>query len=84
MKTTTNIGKPGLKPGLNLNINQAVDEAHIIMDIGLSHTKIGFAKDPVPKHLIPTPLSMVKAMRAGISSTDTSTFAKLLSDTRQL
>ena len=67
-------------PKLNLNINQAIDEAHIILDIGLSHTKCGFAKDAIPKHVLPTPLSMVKAMRAAISSTNTRTFATLFTD----
>lgn len=54
------------------------------MDIGLSHAKVGFAKDSVPKHVVPTPFSMVKALRASISSTNSTTFAELFRDKRTL
>lgn len=54
------------------------------MDIGLSHTKIGFAKESVPRQIIPTPLTVVKGMRAAISGVKQETFANLLSDRRQL
>ena len=74
--------KSVMKPAMNLNINQALDEAHVILDIGLSLTKCGFAKDAVPKHVFPTPLSMVKHLRCGISTANASTFAELLSDKR--
>ena len=56
----------------------------MILDIGLSLTKCGFAKDSIPKHVIPTPLSVVKRMRNSISSVNTASFAELFADTRTL
>ena len=47
-------------------------------------TKCGFAKDSVPKMILPTPLSMVKALRASISSASPATFAELFNDNRLL
>lgn len=50
----------------------------------MSHTKIGYSKESVPRHILPTPLSMVKKMRATISSIKQESFAELLSDKRLL
>jgi hypothetical protein len=42
-----------MNPNLRLN---TLDERHVILDIGLVYSKVGFAKDPTPMHIIPTPL----------------------------
>lgn len=44
----------------------SLDEKHIILDIGLTHTKCGFNKDPLPMHIVPTPLRVVQTIRDNI------------------
>jgi hypothetical protein len=43
---------------LNLKLD-SLDNRHIVLDIGLTYTKCGYAKDAVPLHIVPTPLSLV-------------------------
>jgi hypothetical protein len=45
----------------------ALDDKHIILDVGLVHTKCGFNKDPVPMHVAPTPFRLVQALRDNIT-----------------
>jgi len=40
-------------------ILSSIDNNHVILDIGLTHTKCGFAKDATPMHIVPTPLRLV-------------------------
>ena len=72
-----------VRPALNLNLN-SLDEVHIILDIGLSHAKVGFAKDPVPKHIIPTPLSMVDELRDSLGNLNMNSFTKLFENRAKL
>lgn len=45
---------------MNLNLKlDSLDNRHIIIDVGLTYTKCGFAKDSVPMHIIATPLALV-------------------------
>ena len=57
---------------------------HIILDIGLSHTKVGFAKDSVPKHIVQTPLNMILNIRNTISELKTNSFAQAFMNNKQL
>lgn len=46
---------------MNLNLKlDSLDNKHIVLDIGLAYTKCGFAKDPLPMHIVPTPLLLVE------------------------
>ena len=56
-------------------ILSSLDNNHVIIDLGLTHTKVGFAKDPTPMHIVPTPLPLVQAVRDNL--TDVS-FAELI------
>ena len=44
----------------------SLDEKHIILDIGLTHTKCGFNKEALPMHIVPTPLRLVQQVRDNI------------------
>lgn len=52
----------------------SLDDDHIVIDMGLSHTKCGLAKDCVPRFIVPTPLSMIEYLRNHISDLNTSSF----------
>ncbi|CDW77817.1 UNKNOWN [Stylonychia lemnae] len=41
---------------------------HIVLDVGLTFTKCGFSKDPMPMHIVPTPLTMIQYLRDHASS----------------
>jgi len=41
---------------------QYLENAHLVLDVGLTYTKIGFAKESMPLHIFQTPLSMVQAL----------------------
>ena len=43
---------------MNLKLD-SLDNRHIIIDVGLTYTKFGFAKDPLPMHIVPTPITLV-------------------------
>lgn len=46
---------------MNLNLKlDSLDNKHIVLDIGLAYTKCGFAKDPLPMHIVPTPLPLIE------------------------
>lgn len=44
---------------LRLNVH---DNAHLVLDIGLTYTKVGYSKDSMPMHIFQTPLSMIQAL----------------------
>ena len=55
---------------MNLNLNlklDSLDTRHIIIDVGLTFTKCGFAKDQLPLQIIPTPLSLVIYLRDNVT-----------------
>ena len=39
-----------------------LEKGHIVIDVGLTYTKIGFVKESMPLHIIQTPLSMVQQL----------------------
>jgi actin-related protein len=39
-----------------------LENAHLVLDIGLTYTKVGFAKDAMPMYVFQTPLSFVQAL----------------------
>ena len=39
-----------------------LENAHLVLDVGLTYTKCGFAKDSMPMHIFQTPLSFVQAL----------------------
>tara|TARA_B110000305_G_C19283105_1_gene560291 strand:+ start:48 stop:476 length:429 start_codon:yes stop_codon:yes gene_type:complete len=39
-----------------------LENAHLVLDIGLTYTKCGFAKESMPLHIIQTPLSMIGSL----------------------
>ena len=41
-----------------------LENAHLVLDIGLTYTKCGFAKDSMPMHIFQTPLSFVQALHS--------------------
>lgn len=51
----------------------SLDTNHIVLDIGLVYTKCGFIKESVPKHIVPTPLSMIENLRNTIKEVSEST-----------
>jgi len=55
----------------------SLDTNHIVIDIGLVYTKCGFIKDTLPKHIVPTPFSLVDKLRDNIKTLSTTTFADL-------
>ena len=38
------------------------ENAIIVIDIGLTYTKIGYTKESMPLHIVQTPLSMIHAL----------------------
>ena len=52
-----------MRPALHLD---SLDNRHIILDVGLLYTKCGFAKDPTPMHIIPTPSDLVQNIRENL------------------
>lgn len=69
----------------NLNLKlDSLDNRHIIIDIGLTYTKCGFAKDPTPMHIVPTPFALVANIRENLSETKTGTFASIFENEREL
>jgi hypothetical protein len=53
---------------MNLNLKlDSLDTRHIIIDVGLTFTKCGFAKDQLPFQIIPTPLSLVAQLRDNVT-----------------
>lgn len=38
------------------------ENGHLVLDIGLTYTKCGFAKESMPMHVFQTPLSMIHAL----------------------
>ena len=51
---------------MNLKLD-SLDNRHIIIDVGLTYTKCGFAKDPLPMHIVPTPITLVQAVRENLT-----------------
>lgn len=39
-----------------------LENAHLVLDVGLTYTKVGFAKESMPLHVFQTPLSMIHAL----------------------
>ena len=39
-----------------------LEKAHLVLDIGFTYTKVGFAKDSLPLYIFQTPLSMIHAL----------------------
>jgi actin-related protein len=39
-----------------------LENAHLVLDVGLTYTKCGFSKESMPLHVFQTPLSMVHAL----------------------
>jgi actin-related protein len=39
-----------------------LDNAHLVIDIGLTYTKVGLSKESMPQHIFQTPLSMIHAL----------------------
>ena len=54
-----------------------LDKNHVLLDIGLVLTKCGLVTEPAPRHIVPTLLSPVKALRDSIVDQNASTFANL-------
>lgn len=53
---------------MNLNLKlDSLDTRHIILDVGLTYTKCGFAKDQLPLQIIPTPLALVTQLRDNVT-----------------
>jgi hypothetical protein len=53
---------------MNLNLKlDSLDNRHIILDVGLTFTKCGFAKDSLPSQVIPTPFSLVQKLRDNVT-----------------
>ena len=75
--------KPTGRPQLGLKLD-SIDEIHVIIDMGLTYTKVGFAKDALPKHIIPTPLSMVNHLRSHLKQTKANAFANLFNKPKKL
>ena len=48
-----------------------LENAHLVLDIGLTYTKVGFAKDAMPSYVFQTPLSFIHALH---NSADASIF----------
>ena len=69
---------PGLQP------LQTLDEVHIVIDIGLTYTKCGFVKDSMPKHIVPTPLTMVEELRNHLSNSRQNSFSEMFENRRKL
>ena len=69
---------PGLKDLI------ALDDVYVILDIGLTYTKCGFAKDSLPKHIVPTPLSMVDEMRNSLADLRQNSFHELFANKKKL
>ena len=51
----------------NLTLS-TLDNKHVIIDVGMTYTKCGFAKDAVPMHIIPTPLPLVQTLRESLDT----------------
>lgn len=60
----------------------SLDANHIILDIGLTHTKCGFNKDAVPLHIVPTPFKLTQYIRDNITDLKSGTFADTFSDSQ--
>ena len=39
-----------------------LENANLVLDIGLTYTKVGFAKDAMPSYVFQTPLSFIQAL----------------------
>lgn len=45
-----------------------LETKNIIIDVGMTYVKCGFAKDSVPMHIVPTPLPLLQALREDLNS----------------
>ncbi len=45
-----------------------LETKNIIIDVGMTYVKCGFAKDSVPMHIVPTPLPLLQALKEDLNS----------------
>lgn len=51
---------------MNLKLN-SLDDKHIVIDIGLTYTKCGYAKESCPQHIIPTQIPLLQILRDNLT-----------------
>mmetsp|Transcript_31374 Transcript_31374/g.22736 ORF Transcript_31374/g.22736 Transcript_31374/m.22736 type:complete len:151 (+) Transcript_31374:10-462(+) len=62
----------------------SLDNNHIVLDIGLTYTKCGFAQSSMPMHIVPTPFKAITKLRENIKELKSTSFANAFPSEREL